>query len=218
MEIINLSEQDTVVSSYLAELRDIDYQRSAPLFRANVRRIGQMMAYEVSKTFHYVPQDIRTPLGTAHMRLPDERIVVATVLRAGLPMQQGFLDVFDHADSAFVSAYREYINEARTEVGIHVEYLAAPDLEGSRLIIADPMLATGGSMDLAYQAYLTNGTPAKLDIACIIATPEGLNRLQRALPENTTIWCAAIDERLNKRKYIVPGLGDAGDLCFGEKI
>lgn len=218
MNIINLSDRPTAINTYLAELRDTEYQRSSPLFRANVRRIGQMMAYELSRTLNYEPRDVRTPLGTAHMLLPTERLVVATVLRAGLPMQQGFIDVFDHADSAFVSAYREYTDETRTEVGIHVEYLAAPDLTDTRLIIADPMLATGGSMDLAYQALLTNGTPQKLDIASIIATPEGLRRLERTLPEDTTVWCAAIDERLNKRKYIVPGLGDAGDLCFGEKI
>ena len=139
--------------------------------------------------------------------------------REGLPFHQGFLNIFDHAGNAFVSAYREYTNDAHTEVGIHVEYLATPSVDGKVLIIADPMLATGGSMELGYEAFLTKGTPKHIHVACVIATPEGIDHIKNTFPdEKTTIWCAAIDLGLNEHKYIVPGFGDAGDLCYGGKI
>lgn len=218
MKIINFSDTDSVINSYLAEIRDVDYQKNRLLFRNNIRRIGRMMAYEMSKSLTYEERSVTTPLGSAPVRLPADDIVVGTVFRAGLPLHEGFLDVFDHAGNAFVSAYRDYTDEAHTEVGIHVEYLATPRLDGKTLIIADPMLATGGSMEMGYRAFLTKGTPARTDIACVIATPEGIEHIRRTFPDDTTtVWCAAIDECLNEHKYIVPGLGDAGDLCFGEK-
>lgn len=219
MKIVNFSETDSVMNRYLAEIRDTEYQQNRLLFRNNITRIGELMAYEISKTLDYEEREVRTPLGTARVRMPDNNIVLSTIFRAGLPLHTGFLNVFDHAENAFVSAYRKYTDESHTEVGIHVEYLATPRLDGKTLIIADPMLATGGSIEMGYRAFLTKGLPKRVDIACVIATPEGIDHVRSTMPDDiTTVWCAAIDERLDERKYIVPGLGDAGDLCFGEKL
>lgn len=219
MDIINFSESNTIINQYVAELRDVEYQKNRMLFRNNIMRIGQMEAYEISKTMAYEACDVRTPLGTARVNVPVDDLVLATIFRAGLPFHQGFLNVFDHAGNAFVSAYRTYEDEAHTQVGIHIEYLATPDLEGKTLIIADPMLATGGSMELGYQAFLTKGTPKHIHVACVIAAPEGIEQIKKSMPQDkTTVWCAAIDPGLNEHKYIVPGFGDAGDLCFGGKL
>ena len=219
MEIHNMDNYRSVVNQYMAELRDKDYQTNRLLFRNNVERIGEMIAYEISKTLEYQPKNIETPLGICKTVVPSDDIVLATIFRAGLPFHTGFLNIFDHASSAFVSAYREYVDDSHTEVGVHVEYLAAPDLTGKTLIIADPMLATGGSMELGYKAFLTHGEPKWIHVASVIAAPEGIEHVKKTFPEEkTTIWCAAIDKELNANKYIVPGLGDAGDLCFGSKI
>ena len=219
MKTINLSEQNSVINLYLAELRDKKYQQNRMIFRNNIQRIGQMMAFELSKTLEYKTKTITTPLANIDIPLPKDDIVVATVLRAGLPFHEGFLSVFDHAASAFVSAYRMYTNREHTEVGIHTEYMASPSVKGRTLIIADPMLATGGSMAASYEALAKTGKPKAIHIACVIATPEGLEVVRQALPdENATIWCAAIDPGMNEHKYIVPGFGDAGDLCYGEKL
>ena len=218
MKIINLSEQNSVVNLYLAELRDKKYQQNRLLFRNNIQRIGLMMAFELSKTLEYKPKTITTPLANIDIPLPKDDIVVATVLRAGLPFHEGFLNVFDHAASAFVSAYRMYTNREHTEVGIHTEYMASPSVKGRTLIIADPMLATGGSMAASYEALVKTGKPRAIHIACIIATPEGLDMLRQTLPDDATVWCAAIDPGMNEHKYIVPGFGDCGDLCYGEKL
>lgn len=218
MKVMDMSSSPSIIGQYLAELRDVDYQRNRLLFRNNVARIGEMMAYEISKTLSYEHRVVTTPLGKAQMALPADEVVVATIFRAGLPFHQGFMNVFDHADHAFVSAYRTYEDEAHTQVGIHVEYLATPPLDGKVLIIADPMLATGGSMQLGYEALLTKGTPTAVHVACVIAAPEGVEHVKRHFPDaTTTIWCGAIDSHLNEHQYIIPGLGDAGDLCFGEK-
>lgn len=218
MKIINLSEQNSVINSYLAEVRDKDYQQNRLLFRNNIRRIGMMMAYEMSKTFNYERRTVATPLADAEVSVPTDDVVVAAILRAGLPFHTGFTEVFDRAGNAFVSAYRSYTDESHTNVSINVEYLASPDLTDKTLIIADPMLATGGSMELGYKALLSKGTPAHLHVACVIATPEGIACVREKLPEETTVWCAAVDKGMNEHKYIVPGFGDAGDLCFGDKI
>lgn len=219
MKIVNFSEQNTVINKYLSELRDVDYQKNRPLFRNNIQRIGEAMAFEISKDLSYATKEVTTPLGTLDMMLPTDQVVIATVLRAGLPFHQGFLHVFDHAENAYVSAYRMYTNREHTEVGIHTEYMAAPSVEGKTLIIVDPMLATGGSMAAAYEALLKHGTPKAVHIAAVIATPEGIDVVKQAVnPENTTLWTAAIDPGMNEHKYIVPGFGDAGDLCFGEKM
>ncbi len=218
MTTINLSEQNSILNLYMAELRDKKYQQNRLLFRNNIRRIGQLMAIEVSKTLEFKPKNITTPLGHIDIALPKDEIVVATVLRAGLPFHEGFLDVFDHADNGFVSAYRMYTNREHTEVGVHTEYMAAPSVKGKTLIIADPMLATGGSMAASIEALCKTGKPKKIHIACVIATPEGVQTIREVLPEESHIWCAAIDPGMNEHKYIVPGFGDCGDLCFGEKL
>lgn len=219
MKIINLSDNNSIVNQYLAELRDVNYQQNRLLFRNNITRIGEMMAYEISKTLSYEARDVTTPLGTARVNMPTDKIVLATIFRAGLPFHTGFLNVFDHAGNAFVSAYREYTDDSHTEVGIHVEYLATPSIDDKTLIIADPMLATGGSMELGYKAFLTHGTPKHIHVACVIAAPDGIEHVKNSLPaDRTTVWCAAIDPALNEHKYIVPGFGDAGDLCYGGKM
>lgn len=219
MKVINLSEQNSVTNHYMAELRDKNYQKNKMLFRRNVERIGEMMAYELSKTLEYKPKNIKTPLGSIDIPLTkEEDMVIATVLRAGLPFHQGFLNVFDKADNAFVSAFRMYLNREHTEVGIHTEYIASPSVKGKTLVIVDPMLATGGSMAAAIEALLQTGKPKAIHICCLIAAPEGIEVVKEALPEDGTIWCAAIDQGMNEHKYIVPGFGDCGDLCYGEKL
>ena len=207
------------MNHYMADLRNKKYQQNRLLFRNNIKRVGQLMAYELSKTLTYKPKTITTPLGSIDIPLTrQEDIVIATVLRAGLPFHEGFLSVFDGADNAFVSAYRMYINREHTEVGVHAEYIATPSVKGRTLIIVDPMLATGGSLAAAIEALMEAGRPKKIHVCCVIAAPEGIQVVQEALPEDSTIWCAAIDQGMNEHKYIVPGFGDCGDLCYGEKL
>ena len=218
MTIIDFSQQNSIINQYMAELRDKSYQKNRLLFRTNVQRVGEMMAYEISRTLDYKPKKVTTPLATLEIPVPKDDLLIATVLRAGLPFHEGFLHVFDKAASGFVSAYRMYTNREHTEVGIHTEYMAAPSCKGKTLVIVDPMLATGGSMAASYEALVKTGTPRKIHIACVIATPEGLDVLRETLPEEATVWCAAIDPGMNINKYIVPGFGDCGDLCYGEKL
>ena len=218
MKVINFSEQNSVLNQYMAELRDKSYQRNRLLFRNNIERVGELMAYELSKTLAYKPRTVTTPLGTLDIPVPKDDLLVATVLRAGLPFHHGFLRIFDRADNAFVSAYRMYTNREHTEVGIHTEYLASPSVKGKTLILCDPMLATGGSMVAAYEALLHTGKPAAVHIACVIAAPEGVEMLRQNVADDVTLWCAAIDPGMNEHKYIVPGFGDCGDLCYGEKL
>ena len=218
MKVINFSEQSSVLNQYMAELRDKSYQRNRMLFRNNIERVGELMAYEVSRTLTYKTKTVTTPLGTIDIPVPKDDLLVATVLRAGLPFHQGFLRIFDRADNAFVSAYRMYTNREHTEVGIHTEYLASPSAKGKTLIICDPMLATGGSMVAAYEALIRTGRPTAVHIACVIAAPEGVEMLRQNVADDVTLWCAAIDPGMNEHKYIVPGFGDCGDLCYGEKL
>ncbi|MBQ8487592.1 MAG: uracil phosphoribosyltransferase [Prevotella sp.] len=219
MQVINLSDTQSVVNQYMAEIRDKKYQQNRLLFRNNIQRIGQMMAFELSKTLEYKSKTVTTPLGTIDIPLTkEEDLVIATVLRAGLPFHEGFLQVFDHAENGFVSAYRMYTNREHTEVGIHTEYIAAPSAKNKTLVIVDPMLATGGSMAASYEALVKAGKPRKVHICCVIATPEGIETVRQTVPENTTLWAAAVDPGMNAQKYIVPGFGDCGDLCYGEKL
>ena len=218
MKIVNFSEQNSVLNQYMSEIRDKSYQKNRGLFRNNIERIGEMMAYELSKTLAYRPKTVTTPLGTLDIPLPKDDVLLATVLRAGLPFHHGFLHVFDRAENAFVSAYRMYTNREHTEVGIHTEYMASPSVKGKTLIICDPMLATGGSMVAAYEALLKTGKPHQVHIACVIGTPEGVEMLRQNVADDVTLWCAAIDPGMNEHKYIVPGFGDCGDLCYGEKL
>jgi uracil phosphoribosyltransferase len=215
MKVIDFSQSDSIVNKFVAELRDVNIQNDRMRFRRNVERIGEVIAYEVSRTLRYESASVTTPLGVAEVRLPDDQIVAGTILRAGLPLHQGVLNVFDDAENAFVSAYRKYDDEINFD--IHIEYIASPALDGKVLLLTDPMLATGGSMELAYEALLTKGTPEKVHIISIIASREAVDYVTEHFPEDTTLWVGAIDEFLDPHKYIVPGLGDAGDLSFGEK-
>ena len=216
MRIVYLGDTNSILNKFVAELRDVDIQKDSLRFRRNVERIGEIMAYEISKEFHYSTKDIQSPLGIAPMNTPDDRIVISTILRAGLPFHQGFLRYLDNAENAFVSAYRKY--KDRLNFDIHIEYIASPRLTGKTLIISDPMLATGSSMELAYEALLTKGVPGHVHVASIISSKQALEYLQKKMPDDkTTIWIAALDNDLDDHSYIVPGLGDAGDLAFGEK-
>lgn len=216
MKIVHLGASDSILNRYVAELRDIHIQKDSMRFRRNVERIGEIMAYEISKEFHYSSKEIQSPLGIASMNTPDDRVVISTILRAGLPYHQGFLHYLDAAENAFVSAYRKY--KDRLDFDIHIEYIASPRLTGKTLILTDPMLATGSSMELAYKALLTKGQPAEVHIASIIASKQAIDYLQAQLTdESITLWIAALDDSLDDHSYIVPGLGDAGDLAFGEK-
>lgn len=216
MRIVNLGDTNSILNKFVAELRDVDIQKDSLRFRRNVERIGEIMAYEISKEFHYSTKDIQSPLGIAPMNTPDDQIVISTILRAGLPFHQGFLRYLDNAENAFVSAYRKY--KDRLNFDIHIEYIASPRLTGKTLIISDPMLATGSSMELAYEALLTKGVPGHVHVASIISSKQAMEYLQKKMPDDkTTIWIAALDNDLDDHSYIVPGLGDAGDLAFGEK-
>ncbi|MDU1890083.1 MAG: uracil phosphoribosyltransferase [Dysgonomonas sp.] len=217
MEIINLSEQNTILNRFVSELRDVEIQKDSMRFRRNVERIGEIMAYEISKSLDYSTIETQTPLGVSSTNVPTDKIVIGTILRAGLVYHHGFLNCFDQAENAFVSAYRKY-RENHQSFHIHIEYIASPRIEGKVLILTDPMLATGGSMDLSYQALLTKGNPKHVHIATIIASKQAIEYCAKSFPDaNTTIWAAAIDPELNESAYIIPGLGDAGDLAYGEK-
>lgn len=220
MKVINLSEHPSLLNQFLREMRDQDIQKDSLRFRRNIERIGEIMAVEISKQLHYAPVEVQTPLAKAEVVVPDAQVVLGTVLRAGLPLHQGFLNMFDRAENAFISAYRRVIKGRRGEEKLDIvsEYLAAPSIEGKTLILVDPMLATGLSMEVAYKALLSHGTPKDVHVACIFGTPQAIAYLQANMPEDATLWCAVIDPILNEKKYIVPGLGDAGDLCYGGKL
>lgn len=215
MEIINFDTTPSLVSQYMAELRDLNIQKDMLRFRRNLERIGEIMAYEISKTLSYKVEDVTTPLGTAKCHVPDEQLVLGTIFRAGVPFHQGFLNYFDHAQNAFVSAYRKY--KEKENFDVFIEYLASPLLDGKTLILADPMLATGASMELSYRALLTKGTPAKVHVASVIASQAAIDYVKKTFPDDTTVWVGAIDDTINSHSYIVPGLGDAGDLAYGVK-
>lgn len=216
MKIIDLSETNSILNQYVSEIRNIEVQADRLRFRRNIERIGEIMAYEMSKTFDYSVKEVQTPLGVAPVSTPDNRLVISTILRAGLPFHHGILNYFDNAENAFVSAYRKYKDTLKFD--IHIEYIASPRIDGKTLIITDPMLATGGSMELSYRAMLTKGNPSEIHVVSIIASRKAVDHIASVFPEDkTTIWCAAIDPEINDHSYIVPGLGDAGDLAYGEK-
>ena len=220
MKVINLSEQPSLLNQYLKEMRSVDIQKDSMRFRRNIERIGEIMAYEISKHLSYQTEQVVTPLAVAEVKVPQDKVVLGTVLRAGLPMHQGFLNMFDHAENAFISAYRKETFGRRGDEKIEIvsEYMAAPSVESKTLLLVDPMLATGLSMEVAFKALLSHGTPKNVHIACIFGTPQAIQYLSENMPEDATLWCAVVDPILNPHKYIVPGLGDAGDLCFGGKL
>ena len=216
MKVINLSQTHSLLNKFVAELRDVTVQKDRLRFRRNIERVGEIMAYEISKTFTYKAIDVHTPLGIAQEHLPTNPIVVATILRAGLPFHQGFVNYIDASENAFVSAYRKY--KDRLNFDVHIEYIASPSVQNKTLIITDPMLATGSSMELGYKALITKGKPAQIHIASVIASKPALDYLEKVLPADSTVWLAALDQEIDEHSYIIPGLGDAGDLAFGPKL
>lgn len=216
MKTINFADQNSLASQYLAEMRNINVQHDPLRFRRNLERMGEIMAYEISKTLTYKEVDVTTPLAVTKAPQISEKVVLATIFRAGVPFHQGFLNFMDRAENAFVSAYRKYKEKENFDVCI--EYLASPRLDGKTLILCDPMLATGASMELSYRALLTKGEPTHIHIASVIASQKAVDYIRQAFPANkTTLWVGAIDPEINSHSYIVPGLGDAGDLAYGTK-
>ena len=217
MEIINFADQNSLVGQFLREMRDVNTQGNRLVFRNNIHRIGQVMAYEISKRLEYQPVKTTTCLGVADEFEFADGVVIATILRAGLPLHEGFLSYFDKAENAFVSAYRKY-HDGSDEFDVNIEYIASPNIDGKVLLLVDPMLATGASMELAYRALLTKGTPKHVHIASVIASQPAVDYVREHFPaETTTVWVGAVDPKLNSHFYIVPGLGDAGDLAYGVK-
>lgn len=213
-----LDKQNSILSYYVAQLRDEKIQTDAMRFRKNLERTGEILAYEISKTLSYKTQTVITPLGEADVMLPSEEIVIASILRAGIPMHNGFLNVFDNASNAFVSAFRKYRKDGTMKIVL--DNVTTPDLEGKVLIIVDPMLATGASIELAYYSLLEKGgVPSHTHLASVIAATDGVEYVQKRLPmDHVTIWTAALDEELTVKSYIVPGIGDSGDLAYGKKL
>ena len=216
VELKNLGEQNSIFNQYIMEIRNIDIQKDSMRFRRNIERMGEIFAYEISKTLNYKNNLITTPLGQCEIELMDKQPVIATVLRAGLPLHQGFLNYFDKADNAFISAYRMHIPPNDFEV--KVEYISSPDLKGRTLILCDPMVASGQSMVLSYEALIeAYGKPAHVHIVSLIASAEGMEYVRKNVKSNVTLWTGAVDAEMTAQAYIVPGLGDAGDLAYGKK-
>ena len=216
MKVINLGESNSILNKFVAQMRDKDVQKDSMRFRRNLERLGEIFAYEISKQMDNSPKEVVTPLGIASIPTYDEKVVVATILRAGLPLHQGILNYFDDAQNAFVAAYRKY--DKGEDFHIQIEYASTPDLTGKTLILADTMLATGASLEIAYKRLCEEGQPFHTHLVCPISSAYAVEYLQKHLPEEgVTLWVAAIDEELTSHSYIVPGLGDAGDLAYGEK-
>ncbi|MCR5708951.1 MAG: uracil phosphoribosyltransferase [Bacteroidales bacterium] len=216
MKIINLGETPSLLGHYLAQIRDKSVQKDSLRFRRNLERMGELFGYEISKTLEYKEVEVETPLGIANSQVIDSQIVLGTILRAGLPLHQGLLNVFDKAQNCFVAAYRKYGKD--NECDLLIEYQSCPPLEGKVLILADAMIASGASMELAYESLMAVGEPLHTHIVCPVASLDGVEYLSKNLPhKRVTLWLGAIDEELTNKSYIVPGLGDAGDLAFGAK-
>ena len=216
MKVINLGERNSILNKFVAQMRDKDVQKDSMRFRRNLERLGEIFAYEISKLMDNSPKDVVTPLGIASIPTYDEQVVVATILRAGLPLHQGILNYFDDAQNAFVAAYRKY--DKGEDFHIQIEYASTPDLEDKTLILADTMLATGASLEIAYKRLCEEGKPFHTHLVCPISSAYAVEYLQKNMPEEgVTLWVAAIDEELTSHSYIVPGLGDAGDLAYGVK-
>ncbi|MEE9406566.1 MAG: uracil phosphoribosyltransferase [Polaribacter sp.] len=217
MIIHYISEENSILNKFIAEIRDVKIQKDSLRFRRNIERIGEVLGYELSKSLSFSKRDITTPLGNKTINLPEKDIVLCSILRAGLPLHQGLLNYFDDAENAFISAYRHHPNND-SEFEIVVEYFASPSLDNKTLLLADPMLATGQSLAAVYEAIKKHGIPKEIHIVAVIGSTEGIEFIKNHFPENTHLWIAAIDDTLNDKGYIVPGLGDAGDLAFGGKL
>ena len=214
--IRELGKENSILNQFIAEMRDEEVQKDSMRFRKNLERAGEICAYEISKKLEWKKTEVTTPLGVSEASILKEQPVIATILRAGLPFHQGLLNYFDKAENAFISAYRKHNQDGSFDV--QVEYMACPDLNDKVLILCDPMLATGISIELVFKAMKRNGIPKHIHIASVIASAQGVEYIQKHMPKNISIWCCAIDEELTAQSYIVPGLGDAGDLAFGNKI
>ena len=217
MQIHNLSEKNSVLNHFLAQIRDVNIHNDSMRFRRNIERIGEIMAYELSKTLAYKKIDVQTPLAIKSTTTLADNVVLCSILRAGLALHTGFMNIFDAAENGFVSAYRNHYNNDDA-FEITVEYQAAPSFENKNLILIDPMLATGQSIVAVFNKLMTEQTPKEIHIAVVIAAPEGIAYLEQHLPKHCHLWVAALDEKLNDKNYIVPGLGDAGDLAYGSKL
>ena len=217
MKIHHIGENNSVLNTFISEIRDQKIQKDSLRFRRNIERIGEILSYELSKNLSYFGVNIETPLGKKKVQLPYNDLVLCSILRAGLPLHQGLLNYFDKAENAFISAYRHHPKKDE-EFEIVVEYFASPEIKNKTLLLADPMLATGQSLVAVYEAIKKQGIPKEIHIVVVIASREGVNFIEKYFPENTHLWIAAIDEKLNSKGYIVPGLGDAGDLAFGTKL
>jgi uracil phosphoribosyltransferase len=217
MHIHYISDQNSILNHFLAQIRDVSIQKDSMRFRKNIERIGEIMAYELSKTLDYKNIDVQTPLGIKQTTTIAEPVVLCSILRAGLALHQGFMNFFDDAENGFVSAYRNHYNND-DQFDILVEYQAAPSFEGKNLILIDPMLATGQSIVAVLQKLHLEHKPKEIHVAVVIAAPEGIDYLEKNLPSTCHLWVAALDEKLNDKNYIVPGLGDAGDLAYGSKL
>ena len=217
MHIHNLSDSDSIINSFLHEIRSVSEQKDSMRFRKNIERIGEVLSYELSKTLQYTTSSVETPLGSSAINLAKNDIVICSILRAGLPLHNGVLNYFDKAENAFISAYRHHEDNSDA-FEIVVEYIACPSLENKTLILVDPMLASGQSLCITYEALKPFGLPRQVHIVTAIGSKDGIRYIDNKFPKNTHLWIAAIDETLNDKGYIVPGLGDAGDLSFGSKL
>lgn len=217
MHIHNFSLQNTLLNTFISELRDVTIQKDTMRFRRNIERVGEILGYEMSKTLQYKPISVETPLGKSSVSVLDNDIVLCSILRAGIPLHNGLLNYFDTAENAFISAYRHHKTNS-DDFEIIVEYLACPNLEGKTLILADPMLATGQSMVATFKALKPFGIPKNIHLISVIGAQDGVDYVEKHFGDTTHLWIATVDEKLNDQGYIVPGLGDAGDLCFGEKL
>ncbi|WP_400073783.1 uracil phosphoribosyltransferase [Zobellia russellii] len=217
MTVHNLGEHNSLMNKFISEIRDVDLQKDTMRFRRNIERIGEILSYEMSKSLHFYKSNVITPLGAKEMQLPTDQLVLCSILRAGLPLHQGMLNYFDGAENAFISAYRHHEGD-QDEFEVIVNYFAAPSLEGKVLVLADPMLATGRTLENVLKALKNHGTPAQIHIVSVIGAKEGVDHVQKVFPENTQLWISAIDPELNARGYIIPGIGDAGDLAYGAKL
>lgn len=217
MTIHNIGAENSVLNQFVSELRDVEVQKDAMRFRRNIERIGEVLGYELSKTLDYSIKNIQTPLGSKEMQLAQDTLVLCAILRAGLPLHQGLLNYFDNAENAFISAYRDH-KRGNDDFEIEVNYLAAPSIEGKTLVLADPMLATGKTLENTFETLKKYGTPKQIHIVSVIGSESGVAYIDNIFPENTHLWIAAVDKVLNTKSYIVPGLGDAGDLSFGSKL
>lgn len=217
MHIHHLLSENSVANTFISELRNVEVQKDQMRFRRNIERVGEILSYELSKKLSYQPQTIRTPLGESTLQTIKNELVICSILRAGLPLHQGLLNYFDKAENSFISAYRHHPNND-DEFEIKVEYLASPSLEDKTLILADPMLATGRSFVNVFKALKDVGQPKEIHLVAVIGAEEGIQLLEKEFPEHTHLWIATIDPHLNDKGYIVPGLGDAGDLCYGSKM